>query len=145
MSILWLIGVVVFLILEGATYQLICVWFALGCVAAMVADFLEAGTVAQLWIFIIVSAAALISTRPLVKKMLNKKPLEKTNADRIIGQTAVVIKKIEGVNFMGQVKVNGSVWTAKADENIDEGEAVVVKAIEGVKLLVEKCRVTENV
>ena len=145
MSILWLIGVVVFLILEGATYQLICVWFALGCVAAMVADFLESGTVAQLWIFIIVSAAALISTRPLVKKMLNKKPLEKTNADRIIGQTAVVIKKIEGVNFMGQVKVNGSVWTAKADENIDEGEAVVVKAIEGVKLLVEKCRVTENV
>lgn len=140
MSILWLAGVAAFIILEAFTYQLICIWFALGCIAAMIAASFDVGTMAQMWIFVGVSAVALICTRPLVKKLIKSKPSEKTNADRIIGSKAVVIKKIDGVDAIGQVKSGGSVWTAKSCDGgaVDEGETVVVKSIEGVKLMVER-------
>lgn len=143
MSILWLIGVAGFIILEAVTYQLICIWFAIGCIAAMIAASFGAGTMTQLWIFAGVSAAALIGTRPLVKKLIKDRPLEKTNADRIIGSKAVVIQKIGGIDAVGQVKAGGNVWTAKAydGKEIEEGETVIVKSIEGVKLMVEKCKV----
>ena len=140
MNILWTIGVVAFVVFESLTYQLICIWFALGCIAAMIAASFGADTMMQVWIFIGVSAAALICTRPLVKKLIKSKPSEKTNADRIIGSKAVVIKRIEGVDAIGQVKSEGNVWTAKScdGEVVEEGEVVVVKSIEGVKLLVER-------
>ena len=37
-----------------------------------------------------------------------------------------------------EVKVFDSVWTAKSDTSIEEGEKVKVLSIEGVKLIVEK-------
>ncbi len=81
----------------------------------------------------------LIATRPLTKKILSKKK-QPTNADRNIGQIAVVTEEIENLKDKGAVKVNGVVWTAKntADDPIPAGEKVRILRIEGVKLIVEK-------
>lgn len=136
----WLLGMAAFLIVEGMTYQLICVWFAVGCLAGMAANLAGAEALTQITVFLSVSLAALIATRPLVNKLLKNRPHVKTNADSLEGCEGIVTETVENIEAHGQVKVKGAVWSAcsGSGERIDEGAPVVVKGIEGVKLVVER-------
>lgn len=140
MVYVWLGVLAAAVILELATTQMVSIWFAIGALAAFIAAL--AG-VEQLWIqiiiFVVVSAIAVAITRPLVKKMINKKA-EPTNADMVIGKTGIVTEKIDNLAPSGLVKVNGTVWTARSldDSVIEENEKVIIKEIRGVKLLVIK-------
>ena len=64
---------------------------------------------------------------------------QRTNADRFIGEEAMVIKKIDDINNDGQVKIAGQVWSAVSEDKspLEEGTIVKVIAIRGVKLVVE--------
>ncbi len=140
MVYVWLGILVAAIVLEIATTQIVSIWFAIGALAAFIATL--AG-VQQLWIqiviFVVVSAIAVIATRPLVKKIINKKA-EPTNADMVIGKTGVVTETIDNLAPTGVVKVNGSVWTARSADNtvIEVGEKVIIREISGVKLIVIK-------
>lgn len=140
MVYVWLGILVAAVIVEVCTTQMVSVWFAIGALASF---FVALAGVEQLWIqivvFVVVSAVAVIVTRPLVKKMVNKKA-EPTNADMVIGKTGIVTEKIDNLAPSGLVKVGGAVWTARAadDSVIEADEKVVVKEIRGVKLLVIK-------
>jgi membrane protein implicated in regulation of membrane protease activity len=62
---------------------------------------------------------------------------EKTNIDAIIGRKGIVLQSLTpGVD--GLVKVGNEEWRARAEENIEKGEAIVVTSIIGVTLNVEK-------
>ena len=63
----------------------------------------------------------------------------KTNADRIVGQRAVVILDIDNQAAQGQVRINGQVWTARSQdaEPIPAGAQVEVVQISGVKAIVK--------
>ena len=122
LTILWVVLLGVFLVLEAATTQLVSIWFAVGALAA-----------------VLVSGVCLAATRPFVKKLTATK-LQKTNADRCIGADAVVTEEINNLKAQGQVKVLGNVWTARAAEDavIPEGTVVTVEKMDGVKLIVRK-------
>ena len=137
----WLVLLIVFVVFEAATVQLVSVWFALGALAALVAALLHAEPIVQIIVFIAVSAVSFVATRPLVKKFSSGK-IQKTNADRCIGDTAVVTETIDNIQAKGQVKVNGNIWSARSenDDIIAEGEKVTVIKIDGVKLIVRKER-----
>jgi membrane protein implicated in regulation of membrane protease activity len=62
---------------------------------------------------------------------------EKTNIDVIIGKKGIVLQSISE-NVGGRVKVGNEEWRAKAEESIEIGEKIVVTAISGVTLNVEK-------
>lgn len=140
MVYVWLGILAAAVVLEIITPQMVSIWFALG---ALVSFFVALAGVEQLWIqivvFVAVSAVAVVVTRPLVKKMINKNS-EPTNADMVIGQTGIVTEKIDNLAPSGLVKVAGSVWTARSadDSVIEENEKVIIKEIRGVKLLVIK-------
>ena len=140
MVYVWLGILVAAVVLEIATTQIVSIWFAIGALAAFIAALVG---IEQLWIqivvFVVVSAIAVAVTRPLVKKMINKKA-EPTNADMVIGKTGIVTEKIDNLAPSGIVKVNGSVWTARSadDSVIEADEKVIIKEISGVKLLVIK-------
>ena len=91
--IIWLILVILLIVVEVATYQLVAVWFALGAAVALIVSLFDLSTTVQILVFVIVSLIALVLSRPMVKK-LQSAPKEKTNADRIIGQTAKVLQPI---------------------------------------------------
>lgn len=139
MLIFWIAMLVILLVVEAVTAQMVTIWFAAGAVAALIAEFLGAQIWVQWIIFVVVSAIALIATRPLVKKMTQTKVMP-TNADRCIGQTAVVIEEINNINGKGSVSVNGVVWTARSSDGsvFKKDEMVVVEKIDGVKLIVGK-------
>nr|2K5H_A Chain A, Conserved protein [Methanothermobacter thermautotrophicus str. Delta H] len=64
-------------------------------------------------------------------------PSKKAVSDRLIGRKGVVMEAISPQNS-GLVKVDGETWRATSGTVLDVGEEVSVKAIEGVKLVVEK-------
>jgi len=91
----------------------------------------------QVTVFIVVSAALLLSLRPVFNRYLKKNDI-KTNVDRLIGKIAVCTSVIlEGER--GEVSIDGKIWTAIAHEGaVALNEKVEVLAIEGVKLVVKK-------
>ena len=140
MAVLWLIAVVVFLIVEGIVPGLVSIWFAIGALAALLAAMLRAPLWLQIVWFLVVSVAALALTRPLAKKYVNART-QPTNADRILGKECVVKEEIDNLRGTGAVAVDGKVWTARLEEDgpvAREGEVVVARRIDGVKLIVGK-------
>lgn len=138
MVYIWLGIVVIAVIVEAVTYELFSIWFAVGAVAGMIAGVLGAQINAQILIAAIVSLVLVIATRPFVNKMLKTKKTN-TNADRYVGQTGKVIEEIDNSKPTGLVKVSGSIWTARSENNeiIAPDKSVKVLRIEGVKVIVE--------
>ena len=139
MLFVWLGLLALFLIAEFATVQLTTVWFAVGAlVSLLLAAFGVDNVAVQIIVFALVSLIMLILTRPLVKKWMRRRT-QPTNADMVIGEQAVVTEAIDNAQAKGLVKVKGAVWSARSadDSRIPVGAAVTVKAIEGVKLIVE--------
>lgn len=134
--IVWAVAIILFGIVEGITVQLVSIWFVVGAAAALVAALCGAHVAVQVFVFIAVSCAALLLTRPL-KRRIQPNPCS-TNADRCIGQQALVIQRIDNLASTGQVKLGGSVWTARSagGEIIEVDKKVNVKQIDGVKLIV---------
>ena len=139
MLYIWIAAVVIFLIIEVATTQLVTIWFAVGAVAGLIACVADLQLAWQCVLFVAVSALALAVTRPFVKKFA-KKEFNPTNADRCIGETALVTEDIDNTNEKGAVKVNGIEWTARSSDGsaIEKGSSVVIEKIDGVKLIVTK-------
>ena len=84
MSIVWVVIMVVFLVVEAATAGLTCIWFAIGALAALIAALFGAPIWLQLVWFFVVSVVTLYFTRPLVLKYVNSRS-QPTNADMVIG------------------------------------------------------------
>lgn len=138
MLIIWTVVIVLSLVLEGATAGLTSIWFAAGALAALVVAIIAPGLVAlQIALFIVISIVALIFTRPLAKKFVNSK-IKATNADRVIGEDAIVTERIDNVAGTGTATVGGRTWTARSlnGEIIEAGTLAKIHKIEGVKLLV---------
>ncbi|OGO18655.1 MAG: hypothetical protein A2Z02_05575 [Chloroflexi bacterium RBG_16_48_7] len=63
----------------------------------------------------------------------------KTNIDAIVGGTGVVLQGITR-NVDGRVKVGNEDWKARAAEEIEKGDEIVVTGISGATLIVEKIK-----
>ena len=138
MSYVWFGAMVLFVIIEAATMGINFVWFALGSLGAMIASMLGGQIWIQVVVFIAITALTLYFTRPLVKKYFNSKRV-RTNADRIIGKTATVIENIDNNQGIGQINVEGQIWSAKSEsgEVIEKGSYVTIISIVGVKAVVK--------
>ncbi len=138
---LWLAVIVVAAVVEGVTAQLVSIWFVAGGVGALIANLCGATLWVQTIVFVLVTALTLAATRPLVKKLLDFKRVD-TNAGRYIGKIGIVTMQINNTLGSGQVNVSGSIWTARSEDGstVEIGEHVLIKSIEGVKLIVLKTK-----
>ena len=142
----WLGAIVFFGVVEGVTAGLVSIWFVLGAAAVLIAALLNAALAVQFVVFLIVSALALIATRPLVKKLRAGKPVP-TNLDRVIGAAGRVTETVDNSIASGAVYVDGKTWTARSADGsiLPKGQMVRIVKMEGVKLFVEKSNERENV
>ena len=132
--IIWLGILAVLLVIEGLTTALTTIWFAGGALAAAIAAGIGIGIVPQLLLFFCVSLVLLFFTRPAALKLM-RKDTEKTN-----GKKAVVIQKINNLAQTGQVRINDIEWMARTSDDsvtIPVDTVVIIKAVHGVKLIVE--------
>lgn len=138
MLIVWAAVMVVSIVFEAVTAQLVSIWFVIGSAAALAAYLFKAPLHLQIIVFIAVSVLALAITRPLVKKYIH--PIkQKTNADKVIGQIGIVTEKIDNLNAVGNVKADGKIWSARSEnsEIILPDTQVEITEISGVKLIVK--------
>lgn len=141
-SLIWIAAIVVFAVLEAATVTLVSLWFIGGAVAALIAALLGASAMVQIILFVVVSAALLALMRPLLRRYIMPKHTA-TNADRLIGQTALVTEAIDPLRETGAIKINGVLWTARSQsgEPVAQGAHVRILRIEGAKVYVEPAAV----
>ena len=137
MEIFWLAAGIFFLVVEAATPALVSVWFALGAFGALITALLDAQLWVQIMVFLIITAIALVATRPLAKKYLDKKHVP-TNADMVIGKEGIVTEEVDNLSARGAVSCMGKEWTARSldDRVLTKGSKIIVHSIEGVKLIV---------
>ncbi len=137
-TIIWIAAIVIFGVVEAATVGLVSIWFVIGSVAGLITAVLGGPIWLQVVMFFIVSIAALIATRPLVRK-LGKKGEVATNADRVLGGTARVTETIDNTIPSGEVYIDGKTWTARSQSGavIAPETLVTVIRLEGVKLYVD--------
>ena len=146
MVYVWLGLTAAFIAVEAATVNLVSIWFIGGAVAGLVSAILGASKLLQFTVFILVSALLLALLRPVLKKYLRVKPT-KTNADRLLGQEALVTETIDNLQETGAIRINGVLWTAKSleDTQIPAGTRVIIRRIEGAKVYVEPAEVSADV
>ena len=140
MCYIWIAMFVILLIVEGLTMGLTTIWFAGGALVAFILSLFGVNVFVQIAVFLVVSVVLLFGTRPWAKKYLSGRKYG-TNYDGVIGKVAKVVEKVDNYNATGLVSVNGTEWTARAEDANDiyePGTLVKVKNISGVKLIITK-------
>ena len=133
----WVGVTIICIVIESLTLALTTIWFGISAFVMVFLAFTPMPFPAQLFIFVALALLLLIFTRPVVKKKLNQKKIA-TNYDSIIGQIAVVTKKITAIE-KGSIKINGMEWTAAVKEDIvlEEGSKCIIEEIAGVTAYVK--------
>ena len=137
-AIIWLALIVVFIIMEALTVQLISTWFAVGALAAMIVSLIGGAVWLQVTVFFTVSIVLFASLWPLARKHLKSK-LVATNADALVGKLCTVTEEIDPVEG-GRVKVGDVTWSARSEEEIPAGARVKILKIQGAKVFVEQVK-----
>lgn len=140
MIFVWLGVTVLAAIVEAAVPALVSIWFVPGGLLALIASLAGGSLPLQIVLFLLGSIIALAVTRPLARRLQKPGPTS-TNADRVIGATAVVTEAVDNLHDAGRVTVMGNSWAARSEqggETIPMGETVTVLRIEGVKLIVAR-------
>ncbi len=133
MEIIWLIGAIIFAVVEFVVPGLISIWFAISAVATMFFSMAIESILYQGYFFIIFSIVLLLLTRSYCKKIRSQK---NDKVDRITG-TVVEIKDIdEKGNYI--IYLDGKHWLGKSEASLNIGDKAKILKIEGIKLVLEK-------
>jgi membrane protein implicated in regulation of membrane protease activity len=132
--------------LEIATPGFVVLWFGVGAFCSGIAALCGLDNlVLQIVIFAVISVVLLLLSRTLFKNVFLKGSPGaslKTNSAAMVGKRGIVIDEINNAESRGRVMVESQNWSARSTngEKIAKGTNVVVKKLEGVKMIVE----TEN-
>ena len=140
LSWVWLGILVLAIVVEILTDQLISIWFVPSSIVAIILDFCDVNPIWQVILFLLVAAAGIVLSKTLLSKYLAKTDC-RTNIDAIIGEKCIVTERVDNYAGCGQAKIKGQVWSARSvdDNDVFEcGEVLRVVAIEGVKLICKK-------
>jgi membrane protein implicated in regulation of membrane protease activity len=118
---------------ELVSLDLVLIMLAVGALAGAVTAALGAAVVAQILVAGAASIAMLAVVRPGLVAKLHQGPELRLGHSKLVGQRAVVTRRITGVD-VGQIKLAGETWTAAPyDEHItiEPGATVEVFEIRG--------------
>ena len=120
----WLIVAGICFVIEIYTIGFFVFWFGIGALITMLSSFFIS------WSYDLFYNAS--------KKFIKEDQTTSTNVYSIIGKDALVIENIDNITGEGKIKVNGEIWSAISDTNIEKDTKVKVLNINGVKAKVEK-------
>ncbi len=137
----WIVIMVIAAIGELLTLAFYSIWFVFGAFFALLAKWLGVSFTGQFYVFITTSAILILMSEFLLKRKFGilKNP-HKTNIDGILGKEAIVTEEINNTEGTGEVEIAGKKWTAISEDGsiIPLRERVIIKKVDGVKLIVRK-------
>ena len=135
----WLAVFVIAIVVEALTEELVSIWFGAGALITIPISYAAPFWV-EIVVFAVISVVALIFTRPLIKKLMDRTE-RKTNVDEYVGKRVKVIKDIDKFDG-GEVKLNGIVYTAvlceDEDATITADTIVEIVALKGNRVVVRQ-------
>ena len=139
---LWLIAAGIFFIAEIATTGFLIFWLGIGALIAMITSFITDSIIIQTIAFVASSCILIPLTKPLADKFIGKESVL-TNSYSVINKHGIVTIDINPIEAVGQVKVNGEIWSAKTEDGtiLTKGTEIEVIKIDGVKLVVSPIKV----
>ena len=138
MPFIWAAVLIVAIVIESQTMDIVTVWFMPSALIAMILGILKVSIGIQSLVFVSLTVVMLILSKTVFKRFFKRKAPERTNVDALIGQEAVIVEAIDNRQAVGSAKLNGLVWSARAENEediLEPGDVVIVKAISGVKLI----------
>ena len=139
LPLLWFGIIVLTLIVESQTADLVAMWFAPGAFVSMILAFFNVQFWVQFGVFIGLTVIGLILSFAWIRPMMKKRvKIEKTNAEALAGKLAVVEEDVNNAIPTGVAKINGQLWTARMDDpaaTAHKGEWVEIIRVEGSKLI----------
>jgi len=139
--IIWLIAAIIFFLGEVFTEGFFLLWFAVGALVGLLVTLFTDNIIIQFLFFILTSVILLLSTQKITINFLNNRKKVESNINALIGKKAKIIEALDPIEGAGKVKVNGEVWKAIPTNNsqtFEIGETVIIRDIDGVKLIIEK-------
>jgi membrane protein implicated in regulation of membrane protease activity len=137
--LLWFGIVVLTLIIEGQTDDLVAIWFAPSAFVSLILSFFKVQFWVQFGVFVALTLIGLILSFTLIRPLMKKRnKVEKTNVDAMAGKLALVEEDIDNGVPCGVAKINGQLWTARMDDpaaTAHKGEWVEIIRVEGSKLI----------
>lgn len=141
MNYIWFGIMILALVAEALTVQMVAIWFAPSALLALIANLLGAPLWLQITVFILFSAFCVTVLYGKLRKNISN-TCEKTNIDAIIGAEAVVEEDIDEGGY-GRVKIKGVSWKAQSEVPVSSGEKVKIASIDGVTLKCEPVKEKE--
>ena len=141
MPYIWAAVLLATIVIESQTLGLVSIWFMPGALVSMILAMLKVPVWIQGAVFFVLSVLLLVFGRRLFKSFFPRSKDTPTNVDALIGKEAVIIEAVNNLEARGAAKLNGQVWSARAEQEDQEllpGDVVIVKAIHGVKLICQK-------
>ena len=141
-NFLWFALLIVFVVAEAATVNMVSAWFAAGSLAALIVSMIGGELWLQILVFLTVSAVALALLRPIAQKHFTPR-ITRTNVDALAGKTCLCIADIDNLSGVGQVKIGDVEWSARSTDGapITAGTEVKIDRVEGVKVYVTPVKV----
>lgn len=140
MTYVWLAIVLLSIVIEALTTNLVAIWFMPAALVSMVLSILNVPLWIQIVVFFALVVIFLILSKIFLRRYLKKRPRVMTNAESLLGQTAIVTERIDNLAQTGAVRVNGLEWSARAVSDavtVEKETLVTVRQIQGVKLICE--------
>jgi inner membrane protein len=139
-AVIWFIVGFAFFILEFALPGLVMFFFGLGAwITALAVLITRVGFNGQIAIFLASSVIFLLLFRKWMKKNLWSRKNASEIEDEFVGKTGVAVTYI-GPGKYGKVDFKGTVWDAKSEEPIEQGEQVTVTGNESILLIVKPAK-----
>lgn len=139
LPLLWFSVILLTLVIESQTADLVSIWFAPGAFVAMILAFCDVHIAIQLAVFVGLTAVGLVLAFAFIRpRMKARNKIIKTNADALEGKLALVEEDIDNGSAQGVAKINGQLWTARMEDPSDKpvkGEWVEIIRVEGTKLI----------
>lgn len=137
--LIWFGILILTLVVESQTADLVAIWFAPGAFVAMILGFVKVDFWIQFGVFVAVAAIGLILSFSVIRPAMKKRNVVlKTNTDSLAGKFALVVEDIDNAAAAGAVKVNGQLWTARMLDptvKVAKDEWVEILRVEGSKLI----------
>lgn len=138
---LWIIAALILFIVEIISSGFAVICLAIGALCGALASAFSDNPKIQLLWFAVGTFIAFIAVRPILLKYFHKKENDPTNAEGLVGRTAIVCEPI-GADGTGRVKIDGDNWKAVSEDgaSIGDGEQVVVTKVDSIVLTVKKIK-----
>lgn len=137
MLIVWVAVIVLSIIVEAFTYEMVALWFIPAAIPPLIMSIVDVGMWWQIGTFVVLSFLCIISLRPILKRYLIKETVHTNITDSNFGKKVRLTSEVVDGNTL--IELNGVTWKARVveGEGLEKDSFVEIVGSESNEFLVK--------